>query len=69
MKGEYRIKPTLRFYVDTAHYYFAFLPTVLYLPWVYRHPGGDGVIDVWWLNCHILIGTFVHTGGRNEETD
>lgn len=58
MKGEYRVKPTIRFYINTRSYFFAFLPTIIYEPWIYRHPNSDGVIDIWWLNCHILIGTF-----------
>lgn len=56
MRKDYRLKMTIRFDVDTYDYYFAFLPTVLFLPWVYRTRYRDGVIDIWWLNMHILIG-------------
>jgi hypothetical protein len=52
----YRIKPTIRFYVDKENYYFAFLPTVLWMPWIYRYSNSDGVVDIWWLHFHILIG-------------
>jgi hypothetical protein len=57
-RPEYRVKPTIKFYIDTDHYAFAFLPTVLWEPWVYRYPGLDGVVDIWWFNMHILIGTW-----------
>lgn len=55
-RKKYRIKPTIRFEVDTTHYSFAFMPTILWLPWVYRYPNTDGIVDVWWLNFHILLG-------------
>jgi hypothetical protein len=58
MRNRYVIKPTIKFHIDTRHYYFSFLPTILYLPWVYRHPNSEGVIDIWWLHFHILIGTW-----------
>lgn len=56
IRKNYRLKMTVRFEVDTHDYYFAFLPTVLFLPWPYRSTTADGVIDIWWLNMHILIG-------------
>lgn len=55
-RKEYKIKPAIRLYVDKEYYDFSFLPTVLWMPWVYRYPDSDGVIDIWWLNFHILIG-------------
>lgn len=55
-RKEYRIKPTIEFYVDKDHYLFSFLPTILWHPWVYRYPNSEGVIDIWWLHFHILIG-------------
>ena len=55
-RKKYRIKPIIKFYVDKEHYYFAFLPTVLWMPWVYRYPNVNGVVDIWWLHFHILIG-------------
>lgn len=57
-KSKYRIKPTLHFDIDDRHYYFALLPTIRILPWIYCYPNSKGFIDIWWLNCHILIGTF-----------
>ena len=59
-RREYRIKSTIKFIVDTEDYYFSFLPTVLWMPWVYRNPNSDGVIDIWWLHFHILIGKWEH---------
>ena len=59
-RKKYRIKPTIKFYVDKQHYYFAFFPTVLWMPWVYRYPNINGVIDIWWLHFHILIGKWEH---------
>ena len=54
----YKIKPTIEFSVDTEDYCFSFLPTILWMPWVYRYPDSS-VIDIWWLNFHILIGKWV----------
>lgn len=55
-RKEYKVKPSIRFDIDKDHYYFSFLPTVIWMPWFYRHPGTDGIIDIWWLHFHILIG-------------
>ena len=60
----YRTKPFIEFRVDKEHYYFSFLPTVLYVPWVYRHPNSIGVIDIWWLHFHILIGKWENLSCR-----
>ena len=55
-RKKYRIKPTIKFHVDTQHYCFSFLPAILWEPWIYRYPNMDGVVDIWWLHFHILIG-------------
>lgn len=55
-RKNYRIKPTFRFHADTEDYYMSFLPTVIWGPWFVRYPNMDGVIDIWWLWFHILIG-------------
>ena len=62
MRKDYKTKPYIEFYAD-KQYYFALLPTILYEPWVYRYPNSTGVIDIWWLHFHILIGKFtvIHT--------
>ena len=64
-RKDYRVKPTIRLCVDDHDYYFAFLPAVLYMPWIYRHPDTDGVIDIWWLNMHLLIG---HWNTKKEDS-
>ena len=64
-RKEYRIKPFIEFRVDKEDYYFSFLPTILYMPWVYRYPNSVGVIDIWWLHFHILIGTWENLSCRN----
>jgi hypothetical protein len=63
-RKEYRIKPTLNFRID-REYYFSFLPTILWTPWVYRYPNTCGVVDIWWLNFHILIGTWERLSCRD----
>ena len=55
-RKKYRSKPVIKFIADTEHYYFSFIPTMLYAPWIYRHPNSVGIIDIWWLHFHILIG-------------
>lgn len=55
-RKEYRVKPYFEFVIDRDHYDFAFLPTILWMPWCYRYPDSPGVVDIWWLNFHILIG-------------
>ena len=57
-RKNYRIKPTFRIKIDDHDYGFSFLPTVFWEPWIYRYPNLDGVVDIWWLNIHILIGTW-----------
>lgn len=65
MKKDYILKPAIKFEIDTYHYYFAFLPTVLFLPWCYRRAGCKGVVDIWWLNFHIAIGTWEYKEKSN----
>jgi hypothetical protein len=55
-RKKYRIKPNIKFLVDTKNYYFSFLPTILWMPWIYRYTNSQGVIDIWWLHFHISIG-------------
>ena len=64
-RKEYRIKPTIKFRADTENYHFSFLPTILYLPWIYRYPNSIGIIDIWWLHFHILIGTWERLSCRD----
>lgn len=55
-RKQYRIKSYIKFYRDKENYYFSMLPTILWMPWVYRYPNSTGVLDIWWLHFHILIG-------------
>ena len=64
-RNEYRIKPIIKFKVDKENYYFSFLPTILWMPWIYRYPNIIGVIDIWWLNFHIAIGKWEHLSCRD----
>lgn len=64
-RKEHRIRPTIKFKVDREDYYFSFLPTILWQPWVYRYPDIIGVVDIWWLHYHILIGTWEYCSCRN----
>jgi hypothetical protein len=64
-RKKYRVKPTIKFYVDKNDYYFSFLPTALWMPWIYRYPNSNGVVDIWWLNFHILIGRWEELSCRN----
>lgn len=50
-----RIKPTVWFEIDRQYYWFSFLPTILWMPWCCRHNGAE-IVDIWWLNFHIMIG-------------
>lgn len=59
-RKDYKLKFSIKFDIDRRHYYFAFIPTVRFVPWVYRYPNTRGVIDIWWLNFHVLIGTWEH---------
>ena len=54
-RKNYYIKPEVQFHVDKDDYLFAFLPTIDFLPWIYR-PNGVAIIDIWWLHMHITIG-------------
>lgn len=56
----WRVEKRLRFEID-KDYMFSFLPTVIWMPWMYRYPESS-VIDIWWLNLHITFGTWK----RNE---
>ena len=55
-RKQYRIKPIIKFEIDREQYYFSFFPTILWSPWIYRYPNIEGVVDIWWLHFHILIG-------------
>lgn len=55
-RKNYIIEPSVRCYIDKEDYYFAFLPTITWMPWICRPFNSDGIIDIWWFNFHICIG-------------
>ena len=63
-RKEYRIKPAVKFEVDTHYYCFSFLPTIMWCPWIYRH-NAFYVVDIWWLHFHILFGKWEHLSCSN----
>ena len=64
----YQIKPNIRVDADTRRFRFYILPTILYVPWIYRHPNvGLGVVEIKWLNFTIVIGEFVTKGTRGSK--
>lgn len=52
----YKIKPKIKFCIDDD-YIFSFIPTITWQPWIYRYLD-SGVIDIWWLHFHIIIGVW-----------
>ena len=64
-RKDYRIKPTIKFIVDNNNCMFSFLPTIVWQPWIYRYPNMIGVIDIWWLNFHIIFGRWEELSCRN----
>lgn len=52
---DFHIKPIVVCEVEDTDYMFAFLPTVVWQPWVFRRNHAH-VVDIWWLNLHIYIG-------------
>lgn len=59
MRGDYQIKPKIRFIIDTNKFRCFFLPTILAVPWVYRYPKSC-VVEIMWLHFRICIGEFTH---------
>lgn len=64
-RKKYRVLPFIEFRRDTESYLFSFFPTILWCPWVYRYPNCVGVVDIWWLHFHILIGKWAELSCRN----
>lgn len=60
IRHDYKILPKIKVKVDTKRFRCFILPTILYVPWVYRHPDiGCGVLEIMWLNFTIDIGEWV----------
>ena len=60
----FRIKWNIKFQTDDTDYIFSFLPTIIWMPGIYRYPG-TCVIDITWLNLHLTIGTWVYKDRGN----
>ena len=54
-RRRYRIKWRVRFFIDDRSYTFAFLPTIMFVPWPYRSLGMP-ILEFVWLNFGIRIG-------------
>lgn len=64
-RKKYKILPIIKFERDTKDYLFSFFPTIVWSPWVYRFPNAVGVVDIWWLHFHILIGKWTELSCMN----
>lgn len=56
-RKEYKIKPSIHFSCSRNLFNFSVLPTIVLEPWIYRRPGFH-VVEIWWFNFHIGIGTW-----------
>lgn len=54
-RKDYVIKPKVIFEIDDSHYFFYLIPTIGFMPWIYRWPG-TSVLEIMWLNMHICFG-------------
>lgn len=53
-----RFKWCVQFADDDRDYLFAVIPTICIQPRIYRYPN-IGVVDIWWLTWHVVIGKWV----------
>lgn len=60
-RKEYYIEPKVRFNVDEPSL-FLFLPTIVFVPWIYRY-NGMACCEIAWLNLHIGIGIWRRKDG------
>lgn len=60
-RSDYYIKWKMSFNIDKHYRAYHIFPTIVWQPWKYRSPNVC-VVDVAWLNFHILIGEW-----RNKE--
>lgn len=56
-RKKYYIEKKIKFEVDEHDYMFSFLPTVIWVPWPWRH-NYSYVVEIWWLNFNIGIGVW-----------
>lgn len=66
MRSDYRIKPIIKLEVDKKDYLFAFLPTIIWMPWKLRYPD-TSVIEIWWLIFHVAIGIWERKQRREKD--
>ena len=63
-RKEYRINPKFIFRWDRRDYMFAFIPTIVWVPWICRY-NGCYVVEFWWLNFNIGFGKWEHLSCRD----
>ena len=67
-RKNYQLKPKIRLDVDTKRYRCYILPTILYVPWIYRIPNvGLGALEIKWLNFTIVLGEWVMRDAEKGE--
>lgn len=54
-RKDWYIKWKIRWKFDTDDYLFMFLPTIVWLPWPYRHCG-ESIVCIHWFNFNLGIG-------------
>ena len=67
-RKDYHIKWNIEFSIDRTGgcQCWALLPTVVWVPWYYRHRGCS-IFDIIWFNWHITIGEWMF--GRKGDKD
>lgn len=54
-RKDWRIKWKFDRITNTLDYTFFLLPTIVWCPWIHRHPG-EHIIEIVWLNFAVGIG-------------
>ena len=67
MRCNYRIEWSFKCGVNCSAKFFAFLPTILFVPWVYRYPNARGIIEIWWLHYRISFGKWIPKEGKSND--
>ena len=69
-RKDYQLKPKIRLDIDTRRFRCFILPTILYVPWIYRKPNvGLGIVEIKWLNFTIVIGEWSTRDVQEGETN
>jgi hypothetical protein len=61
-RKDYYIEPKVVFWVDDSNFSFFVLPTIVFVPWIYRYKGVC-CCEIMWLNLHIGIGIWQSKDG------